>query len=275
MTTETTLAALRQPENNIPDIQIGFATAESYGLLKKIALDFSASDIVPVKFKDNPPNCMIALNMSLRMQADPLMVMQNLYVVHGTPSWSASFLIACFNQCGRFSPIRYKFEGERGTDSWGCRAVSSFLADGTPIEGTLVTIGVAKAEGWYSKNGSKWQTMPEQMLRYRAAAWMIRSTAPEIGMGFQTREEVLDTYDMQLGDGGTYEIQQSEISEVVGVSTPPEQPKAPAKPAQEKPKPEAPLDANAGKITCPKNNKLVDELDCPGCPNREGCPQWD
>ena len=37
---------------------------------------------------------LIAQNMARRMGADLLMVMQNLYVVHGRPGWSAQFLIA-------------------------------------------------------------------------------------------------------------------------------------------------------------------------------------
>lgn len=206
----TTLEALRKPEPTAV-VEVGFSTSDSYALMRKIAVDFAASDLVPQRYQGKAPNCMIALNMALRMRADPLMVMQNLYVVHGTPAWSASFLIACFNQCGRFAPIAYKFEGKRDADDWGCRAVSSYLADGTPVEGPLVTIGIAKAEGWFAKNGSKWKTMPEQMLRYRAAAWMIRSTAPEIGMGFQTTEEAHDTYEMQKGDDGTFSVSLSDM----------------------------------------------------------------
>lgn len=206
MTQETTLAALR---THVAPVEVGFSTSDSYGLMKKIALDFAGSSLVPQRYQKSAPDCMIALNMALRMRADPLMVMQNLYVVHGTPAWSASFLIACFNQCGRFGPIAYTFEGKRDSDEWGCRAVSSYLADGTPIEGPLVTIGMAKAEGWYGKAGSKWKTMAEQMLRYRAASWMIRSTAPEISMGFYTREEVID---MGCGEDGVFEASIDTIS---------------------------------------------------------------
>lgn len=214
--TQTSLAELRAPA---APVEVGFSTSDSYGLMKKIALDFAASDLVPQRYQGKAPNCMIAINMAMRMKADPLMVMQNLYVVYGVPSWSASFLTACFNQCGRFSPISYKFQGKQGADDWGCRAISSYLADGSPIEGTLVTIGIAKAEGWYDKKGSKWQTMPDQMLRYRAAAWMIRSTAPEIGMGFQTSEEVRDTYDLERTQDGTYSVDLGSLKTAATEST--------------------------------------------------------
>ena len=51
---------------------------------------------------------------------------------------------------------------------------------------------MVKAEGWDSKTGSKWKTMPEQMFKYRAAAFWQRAYAPEISMGLQTAEEAID-----------------------------------------------------------------------------------
>ncbi len=212
----TTLAELRT--NAAPAVRpaeqataIGFYNGPSYALLRDIAKDFASSDIVPQRFQGKAANCMIAVNMAVRMQADPLMVMQNLYIVHGTPGWSAQFLISCFNQCGRFDPIQYEFSGQEGTDEWGCRAFAMSRSSGARVEGSKITIGIAKKEGWYGKNGSKWQTMPEQMLRYRAASWMIRTCAPEIGMGFQTREEIEDAYDMGQDANGVYSITSADI----------------------------------------------------------------
>ena len=48
---------------------------------------------------------------------------------------------------------------------------------------------MAKKEGWYSKSGSKWQTMPELMLAYRASAFFARVHVPEALMGISTAEE--------------------------------------------------------------------------------------
>ena len=120
------------------------------------------------------------------------MVMQNLYIVYGRPGWSSQFLIAMFNTSGKFSPLRYEWVGEPGTDDWGCRAWATELATGERVEGALVTIGMAKKEGWYSREGSKWRTMPEQMLMYRAASWFVRVYAPELAMGMYTAEEIID-----------------------------------------------------------------------------------
>jgi hypothetical protein len=141
---------------------------------------------------DGLPSCVIALNMATRLKADPLMVMQNLFIIKGKPGWSSKFLIATFNQCGRFSPIRYEFTGTEGKDDWGCRATAVEKATGEKLVGPLVTITIAKAEGWFAKNDSKWKTIPEQMMRYRSAAWFVNTVAPELAMGLPTSDEVED-----------------------------------------------------------------------------------
>ena len=179
-------------------VTAGFQSAEGFALLQRMANMFVGSTLVPEQFRGekNFGNCVIALNMAQRLGADPLMVMQNLYVVYGTPSWSSKFMIAMFNQCGRYESIHYEETGKKGTDTQGVVAWAKEKSTGEVIKGPEVTIKIAKDEGWYGKNGSKWKTMPDQMLRYRAAAWFIRTTAPELAMGLQTVDEVKDTIDV-------------------------------------------------------------------------------
>ena len=184
-------------------VSVGFMDGESFNLANRVATALSSSSLVPKEYqgKEGLPNCMIALNIAARINADPLMVMQNLYIVHGRPSWSSQFLIATFNTCGRFSNLRYEFFGEKGSDNYGCKAWAIEKETKERIEGTEVTIAMAKKEGWYSKSGSKWQSIPEQMLRYRAAAWFIRAYAPELAMGMQTEDEIIDIAE---DESGTY-----------------------------------------------------------------------
>lgn len=172
----------------------GFQSAEGFELLQRQAKMFCGSSLVPQQFQgeQNFGNAIIALEMAQRMNASPLMVMQNLYIVYGNPGWSSKFLIATFNQCGRFEAIKYKETGKKGTDSQGIIAYTREKGSDEIIAGPEVTIAIAKAEGWYDKKGSKWRTMPDQMLRYRAAAWLIRTTAPEISMGLPTADEAID-----------------------------------------------------------------------------------
>lgn len=158
-------------------------------ILANQAKMFAASTIVPDTYKGNEGNCAIAVDMALRMGCNPLMVMQNLYIVHGQPSFSSKFLIAALNSTGRFSPLDYEWKGTEGAEDWSCRANAVRLSDGKLLQGSWVSLGMAKKEGWSTKNGSKWQTMPQLMLMYRAAAFFQRVYAPEVSMGFISQEE--------------------------------------------------------------------------------------
>ena len=202
---EMTLSALReQPAREL--VRAGFSDTASFDLLQRCAKALASSTLVPQSFQNNLPNCIIALEMAQRIGASPLMVAQHLYIVQGKPSWSAVFLIASFNQCGRFSPIRYEFVGTEGKDDWGCRAYAVEKETKEKLTGPLITISLAKKEGWYGKGGSKWQTIPELMLRYRAAAWLVRTVAPEISMGLQTSEELHDVYDAAPNAEGRHSV---------------------------------------------------------------------
>ncbi len=199
----TNLAELRQQRAQAPapvqrqEVRVSLDTEAGFALLEREGRMFCDSTLVPDQFRGNLANCMVALNMSQRLGADPMTVMQQLYIVHGKPAFSSAFLIATFNKSGRYSSISYEFFGEKGTKGYGCRAISTELATGDRITGPEVTIGMAEQEGWASKNGSKWRTMPDLMLRYRAAAFLIRTTAPEIAMGLHTVDEVRDAYDAE------------------------------------------------------------------------------
>lgn len=192
MTAQQSSALVAPQTNNEFNV---FGSIESFEAAQRMVKVFSNSNLVPSTFKGDIGACLIAMNMANRMGADILQVMQSLYIVHGKPSFSSAFLIACFNRSGRFSTIRYIFTGEPNTDQWGCKAETTELGTGEVITGVNVTIAMAKAEGWYNKTGSKWKTMPELMMRYRAATFLIRSVAPEIALGFQTTEEAIDITD--------------------------------------------------------------------------------
>jgi hypothetical protein len=53
-------------------------------------------------------------------------------------------------------------------------------------------MAMASAEGWLNKPGSKWKTMPGQMMRYRAATFFARAYCPDILLGYRTKDEVQD-----------------------------------------------------------------------------------
>lgn len=245
MTTEQ-LRTSRQAAHAAPKpVEVGLTSLEGFELAQRIAKMLAASTMVPEVYRDtlkikdgkdqngnwlyrsepNPnglANCVIALNMANRMGADPLMIMQNLYIVEGRPAWSSQFVIGAINTSGKYSPLRFEME-DRGeievtytTKDWKwnerarkslpeekvhtiklrnivCKAWAIEAGTGERLESAEISMEMAVKEGWYQKNGSKWQTMPEQMLRYRAASFFGRIYAPEVLMGIRTQEEELES----------------------------------------------------------------------------------
>lgn len=163
---------------------------ELYGEQKARATILSQTSLVPKTFANNIPNCMIALEMAARMRMPVMAVVQNMHIIDQRPSWSSTFLIALLSN--KFESHEFKMLGSINTDSWGCRFVAT-RNNGEEIIGPLVTIGMARSEGWLEKKGSKWKTMPELMLSYRAASFFARLHAAEYVMGMFTEDEVLDT----------------------------------------------------------------------------------
>lgn len=160
--------------------------------LMEYAKMLSNSTIVPQSYYKRPENCFVALDMATRMGISPLVVMQNLYVIQGKPSWAGSAIAAMLKATPQFRNVDLNYVGSPNTDSWGAYVTAEKTSTGKTIKGGTVTIAIAKKEGWFQKSGSKWQTMPEIMLAYRAYAWFGRVFAPELMMGMQTTEELND-----------------------------------------------------------------------------------
>ena len=210
-----------------------FSSLEAFTTGQRMCQMLAASSLVPRDFQNNLPNVMIALEIANRTGSSPLAVMQNLYIVQGRPSWSSQFVIAALNSCGKFSPLRFAMQGEG--DGQSCFAWALELATSERLEGPPVSIAMAKKEGWYGKNGSKWQTMPELMLRYRAAAFFGRLYAPEILMGMQANDEIDDiaANDAMMRERQQQSRPQQRKSSANVQQTPVQQAQKPARPAKQ------------------------------------------
>lgn len=195
---------------------------------QRLAKPLSESNFVPAAYKGNLGDCVIAVEIACRLNVFPLTVMQNLCVVKGNPTWKSKFLIACVNTCGRYTTLDYKVKidgkvgpvpakvWERGADGKNhevlrpfaqpdldnlvCVAVATEKATGKQLVSPPVSLRMAVGEGWYTKDGSKWPTMTELMLRYRAASYWVSTFAPEMAMGFRTVEEQEDIEDVDYED---------------------------------------------------------------------------
>lgn len=165
-----------------------WSNGDAFNTAQRMAIMLSKSSIVPAAYQNNVGNTMIALDMANRLHTGPLMIMQNLYIVHGNPAWSSQYIIAMINNSKRYK-TELQFEMNGSGDSLSCRAFA-LTYDDRKVEGPLITMELAKKEGWIGKNGSKWKTMPEVMIRYRAASFFGRLNCPDLIMGMYSADEV-------------------------------------------------------------------------------------
>lgn len=165
-----------------------YADVKLYNDAFKMAEGLAKSDLVPDNYKGKPESCLIAIDVARQIGArSPIFVMQNLYVVKGKPSWSGQYCDAIVR--ANFKNVKVDLSGEG--DDRGCQ-VTAYDENGNFCEGTRVTIRMAKQEGWFSKTGSKWQTIPDLMLQYRAFAFFSRIHCPDKLLGIHDEFENLD-----------------------------------------------------------------------------------
>ena len=158
-----------------------YSSIQAFESAQRMAKSLAESDIVPPLYRGKLGNCIVALEIANRMGMSTVQVMQNLNIIHGQPSWKSQFIIGLIKGCGRFEGFDYK----ETADSCQCFALEK--ASGKQVTGIKITMDMAKAEGW-TKN-SKWRTMPQTMLRYRAASAFGRFHIPDLILGIQSVEE--------------------------------------------------------------------------------------
>lgn len=192
---EKTLTPLEETANKVQIRDDVVGTVLTTRELMEMSNMLAQSTIVPTTYQRRPENCFIALDMASRMGVSPMVVMQNLYIIQGKPSWSGQAMASMIRSNPQFKNVEVEYVGTEGKDDWGAYVTAERTTDGKILKGGTVTIAISKKEGWYQKAGSKWQTMPELMLAYRAYAWFGRVFCPELLMGLQATEEVYDTDD--------------------------------------------------------------------------------
>jgi hypothetical protein len=168
--------------------------AERFALRQRQARMFAASPLIPEHLRKGTPeqamaNCYIALTLAEAMGEVPLIVMQNIHVVSGKAGFSSQYMIARANSAGIFTGrIDWRID-KSDANNLSVTAFAVLKDTGQEVSVTC-DMKMAKAEGW-TKN-PKYSTMPEVMLRYRSAAFLVRFYAPDVMLGYQTVEEVQD-----------------------------------------------------------------------------------
>ena len=152
-----------------------------------IARALSESSLIPRAFQSRPGDVLIALDISKRLGLSPFEVLNGITIINGKPTFNAQFSIALANSRGPFMDrISYDVEGSGIGISVTAKAT---LKDGSLASAT-VSMEMAHGEGW-TKN-PKYKSMPEHMLKLRAATFLIRTTCPEILLGMHSTEEIAD-----------------------------------------------------------------------------------
>lgn len=170
--------ATEQPENN---------PLEAFRGQFKVAMQYAKSDLVPPTFKGKPENVVIAMGLSDKTGIDLFTIMQNLTIIKGKIGWTGSFCKTLIEKTGKYTDIEYVYVGEKGKDNFGCYVQAVQKSNGKIIKGTTVDMAMVKAEHW--NTNTKWNSMSEQMLGYRAASFFARLHCPEALSGIRTTEE--------------------------------------------------------------------------------------
>jgi hypothetical protein len=176
----------------------------------RVAKMFAASKLVPDIYKNNPADCFLVLHRAMSLGLDPLFYMEHAYVVHGKVSVDGQLCKAIIDKSGLYKgDLELEYTGAGDTRKCTARAET---IDGKVREAD-VSVALAKAEGWWSKKDSKWPTMTDQMLGYRAASFFVKRYHPALLGGAQTVEEMIDVNGVTVIRG-----RRSALNEVLSTS---------------------------------------------------------
>lgn len=210
------VATVEKNRNMVASLENGiYSSSDTFQLAFQMAKGLSQSTLVPQQFQNNPANCLIALEQSNRLNISPMAVMQNLYIVQGKPSFSSSFIIGLINASGKYDMELQFDEEEKDGKPYACTCWTE--KDGRKVTGIKITMDMAEKEGWSKKNGSKWITIPQVMLRYRAASFFARMNCPELSIGLYSKEELDDFTPIKKGKASLNDVLADDIEDLVVV----------------------------------------------------------
>lgn len=170
-----------------------FTSQGNFEAAQRMAKALAASSMVPKAYQGNLADSLVALELAARTGASVIAIMQSVDVIHGRPAFRASFKIGAVNSGGRFRPLKYETKGsDPSKKDYAVRAWTTEKGDDEPLYGPWITWELVTSEGWDSKAGSKWKTMPQKMFMYRAGSWWVDTYAPEITLGMTATTEELE-----------------------------------------------------------------------------------
>ena len=203
------------------------AEVQRFELEQRKAKAFSLSAFFPRHLMGQGPNgaqisvanATIVYDIAYRMNLSPLEVAQSIFIIQGKPSFETKFLVARLNTSGLLKGRLNTIVSQDGQSAY-CEAIDA--QTGAVLRGTTITMEMAKREGWLGKNGSKWQTMPTLMLKYRAQSFFINEFFPEVRLGLRTKEEIQDIVDVEEVQKDTFKPESTQnLNELLSSSEKP------------------------------------------------------
>jgi len=180
---------------NKPGAGLAYLDGKELNRIYKNAAILAKSSLLPQRYQNKPEDVMILLDMCSRMGISLFALAKGTYPVHGEISVTGQFCIQLINGSGKFTPLDFVFVGEPGQNDYGCYAIATRKGSGTVCKSTTITLQMAKDEGWI--RNSKWKTMTDQMMMYRAASYFMRVYCPELTLGMYTQEELEEVYGVE------------------------------------------------------------------------------
>lgn len=160
------------------------------------------SQLVPVDYRNNPANCLVAIQMGFEVGLAPMQAMQNIAVINGRPSMWGDAVLALVKSHPSFLDINEEMiEGKDGKCAgYRCTLKRHGHRD---IVRSFTTDDAAQA-GLLRKKGP-WEQYPQRMLQMRARSWAVRDQFPDVLRGLSFREEAIDITPVAPTDEGAVE----------------------------------------------------------------------
>jgi RecT family len=150
----------------------------------KLAEMMSRGKLVPTHLQGQPADCLMVIEMAMRMGMSPFAVAQCTSVIQGRLMLEGKLVSAALNGSGILATrLREEFSGEGASLKVVLRG--TLKGETQPRE---VTVSLSEAK----TNNSMWTKQPQQQLIYFATRAWARRHAPEVMLGVYSPEEFDD-----------------------------------------------------------------------------------
>lgn len=209
-------------------------------------------------------NATAAVLQGLTLGVDPLVALQQIYIVHGRPGMYAKFMVALVQA--------------HGHDVWtddltDTRAIVCGRRRGTDhIERVTITMDMARRAKWTTN--PKYTETPQDMLWARAAGRVCDRIASDVLKGIVTVEQIQDEI-RTTAEVGTRTVTPRRPAAPAAIEGTVEEPPLDDQPAATAPDPEPdPGPAESGGATTAQTRKIHALLRDKGMTNREAALDW-